>query len=114
MRPVRLSLWCGVLLLAGANPAPAAWDNVFQVTCHKCRSCPPPATSAYYYAPAPCPQPCPQPCQPACTTQYQLRSYYQPVTTYRTSYYLEPVTTNRTSYYWEPVTSVRYSCYYDP
>ncbi len=113
MRPFRLSLWCSVLLLAGASQAQAAWDNVFQVTCFGCKK--KPVVAANYYAPpAPCPQPCPQPCQPTCTTQYYLRSYYQPVTTYRTQSYYEPVTTYRTSYYYEPVTSYRYSCYVDP
>jgi hypothetical protein len=113
MRPFRLSLWCCGLLLAGASQAQAAWDNVFQVACFGCKK---PVATANYYAPPPppCAQPCPQPCQPTCTTQYQLRSYYQPVTTYRTSYYYEPVTSYRTSYYYEPVTSYRYSSYYDP
>jgi hypothetical protein len=110
MRPFRLSLWCCVVLLAGAGQARAAWDNVFQVTCFGCWKKP---VTANYYAPPPCQPACPQPCQPACQ-QYQLRSYYQPVTTYRTSCYYEPVTTYRTSYYYEPVTSYRYSYYYDP
>ena len=114
MRPFRLSLWCSVVMLVGASQAQAAWDNVFQVTCFGCKK--KPVAVANYYAPAaPCPQPCPQPCQqPACTTQYYLRSYYQPVTTYRTQSYYEPVTTYRTSYYYEPVVSYRYSCYVDP
>lgn len=114
MRPLRLSLWCSVLMLAGASQAQAAWDNVFQVTCFGCFK--KPAVQANYYAPPP-PSPCStcqQPCQPSCTTQYYLRSYYQPVTTYRTSCYYEPVTTYRTSYYYEPVVSYRYSSYYDP
>jgi hypothetical protein len=111
MRTFRLSLWCSVLMLAGASQAQAAWDNVFQVTCFGCNK--KPVTSQYYAPPpSPCPQPCPQ--QPACQTHYYVRTYYQPVTTYRTSYYYEPVTTYKTSYYYEPVTSYRYSCYYDP
>ena len=115
MRPFRLSLWCSVLMLAGASQAQAAWDNVFQVTCFGCKK--PPVTAQYYAPPVavPAPAPCQQPCQqPACQTQYYLRTYYQPVTTYRTSCYYQPVTTYRTSYYYEPVTSYRYSCYYDP
>ena len=114
MRPFRLSLWCSVLMLAGASQAQAAWDNVFQVTCFGCKK--PPVTAQYYAPPAPVAAPCQQPAcqQPACQTRYYLRTYYQPVTTYRTSCYYEPVTTYRTSYYYEPVTSYRYSCYVDP
>lgn len=110
MRPFRGSVWCCALAaLAMANgSAKAAWNNVFQVCCHSCRS------SNYVAAPAPvvasyngcgCQQ---------CTTRYVQRCYYQPVTTYRQSCYMEPVTTYRTSYYYEPCTSYRYSCYYDP
>ena len=113
MRPYRGSLWCCALAaLAMANgSAFAAWNNVFQVCCHSCRSSnyvavPAPAVAAY--APAPCGG-----CQ-QCTTRYVQRCYYQPVTTYRQSCYMEPVTTYRTSYYYEPCTSYRYSCYYDP
>jgi hypothetical protein len=87
----------------------AAWNNVFQVCCHSCRS------SNYVAAPAPvaaAPAPCGG-CQ-QCTTRYVQRCYYQPVVTYRQSCYMEPVTTYRTSYYYEPCTSYRYSCYYDP
>jgi hypothetical protein len=95
-----LALWG-----AGARPAQAAWDNVFQACFfHHGQS------SASYYTPDPC-NPCPQ---PVCCTQYVQRCYYQPVTCYQTRTYYEPVTTYRTSYYWEPVTSYRYSYYYDP
>jgi hypothetical protein len=104
-------LWCCALaaLMAGGDTVKAAWNNVFQVCCHNCRS----ATSNYVAAappaaPAAC---CPQ---QTCTTRYIQRCYYQPVTTYRQSCYMEPVTTYRTSYYYEPVTTYRYSCYYDP
>jgi hypothetical protein len=105
---------CALAALAAVNgSAQAAWNNVFQVCCHHCRS------SAYaaspivaYAAPVdPCPQPCPQ---QVCTTRYVQRCYYQPVTTYKQVTYYEPVTTYRTSYYYEPVCSYRYSCYYDP
>lgn len=111
MRPIRGSLWCCALAaLAMANgSAGAAWNNVFQVCCHSCRS------SNYVAVPAPAaaaPAPCGG-CQ-QCTTRYIQRCYYQPVTTYRQSCYMEPVTTYRTSYYYEPCTSYRYSCYYDP
>src|SRR5437773_8178770 len=64
-------------LLLLAPSAPAAWNNVFQVTCHGCRR---PATSAYVAVPAP--TTCCAPPQVA----YVQRSYYQPVTTF------EPVT----------------------
>ncbi len=117
MKPCRGALWvCALVLLAAeASPARAAWCNVFQVTCFRCRK---QTTAAYYYAPAPtvaysAPSCCPPP-QPVCTTRYVQRCYYQPVTTYQTKTYYEPVTSYRTSYYYEPVTSYRYSCYYDP
>src|SRR5947199_101482 len=96
MRPVRVPVWgCALAaLLAGGTTARAAWDNVFQVCCHKCRSAPAPV-AAYYAAPAPavaayadpcCPAPCPAPCpQTTCTTPYVQRCYYQPVTTCRTT-----------------------------
>ncbi|HTU90314.1 MAG TPA: hypothetical protein VMF69_09590 [Gemmataceae bacterium] len=113
MRPFRGSLWCFALaaLAMADGSAGAAWNNVFQVCCHNCRS------SNYVAVPAPVAAPpavtsyngCQQ-----CTTRYIQRCYYQPVTTYRQSCYMEPVTTYRTSYYYEPCTSVRYSCYYDP
>lgn len=107
---------CALLLVAAvAEPASAAWNNVFQVCCNRCR--PRDRAQVSYYAAAPnaCCDPCPQPCpQPVCTTQYVQRCYYQPVTTYQTRTYYEPVTTYRTSYYYEPVTSYTYSCYYDP
>jgi hypothetical protein len=109
-------LWgCAVLALVWASPAQAAWNNVFQVTCH-CKQRP---LIANYPAPVVaaqpgCQPPCPQPCQQNCTTRYIQRSCYQPVTTYRTTYYMEPVTTYKTSFYYEPVTSYRYSCYCDP
>jgi hypothetical protein len=114
MRPLRVSLWCCALaaLAVGNGSAAAAWNNVFQVCCHSCRSsnyvAAPAPTAAAYAAPAPCGG-----CQ-QCTTNYVQRCYYQPVVTYQKSCYQEPVTTYRTSYYYEPCTSVRYSCYYDP
>jgi len=117
MRPYRWwSAWAAALavLATWTGPAPAAWNNVFQVCCHKCRSN---YISSYpYVASYAAPDCCPQPCapQPTCTTRYVMRSYYQPVTTYKQETYLEPVTSYRTSYYWEPCTRYRYSCYYDP
>lgn len=101
-------LWCCALAaLAMANgSAAAAWNNVFQVCCHNCRSSNSVAVPA---TPAPC-----NGCQQQCTTRYVQRCYYRPVTTYRRSCYMEPVTTYRTSYYYEPCTSYRYSCYFDP
>ena len=104
MRPLRTAVWVGALAAAvGGSPARAAWNNVFQVCCHGCRT---PASTSYYadpYTP-----------QQACTTRYVQRSYYQPVTTYENRTQWEQVTSYRTSYYWEPVTSYRVSCYYDP
>jgi Carboxypeptidase regulatory-like domain len=102
----------GLLLLAPAA-APAAWNNVFQVTCHGCRR---PAVAAYappVVAAAPaCPAPCPPPCPPQ--VAYVQRSYYTPVTTYEPVTQMVPVTSNYTSYYYEPVCSYTYSSYYDP
>src|SRR5262249_41386865 len=122
MRPVRIVLWAGALvaLVAGAGPAPAAWNNVFQVCCHHCGSAP--ATSNYvaaFAAPC-CPQPSPPPCPPppcpqqVCETRYVQRTYYQPETHYETRTAYEPVTTYRTSFFWEPVTSYRVSSFFDP
>jgi hypothetical protein len=115
MRPSRGFVWgCALAaLVAVAGPAPAAWNNVFQVCCHNCgsRYAPAPPVVAAYAAPAAAA--CPDPCQ-QCTTRYVQRCYYQPVTTYKQVAYYEPVTTYRTSYYYEPVTCYRYSCYFDP
>ncbi len=113
MRPFKGFVWgCALVALAAASgSAQAAWNNVFQVCCHNCRSnyapAPPPVVASYEPG-------CPQPCPPTCTTRYVQRCYYQPVTSYRQTTYYEPVTTYRTSYYYEPVCSYRYSCYYDP
>jgi hypothetical protein len=100
------------LLLLAPSIAPAAWDNVFQVTCcgHK-------RVAAYASpcCPAPCPTTCcapPPPCCPAPT--FVQRSFCQPVTTMQAFCFSEPVTTYRTSHYWEPVTSYSMSCYVDP
>jgi hypothetical protein len=98
------------LLLLAPQPAPAAWNNVFQVTCHGCRKRP---VVAAYAAPvvamAPaCPAPCPQ------QVQYVQRTMYTPVTTYEPVCTTVPVQSNYTSYYWEPVRSYTYSSYYDP
>jgi hypothetical protein len=119
MRPERIVLWAGALVAfaAGAGPAEAAWNNVFQVCCNHCGHAP--ATSNYYaayQAPADpcCPQPCPPPPCQVCETRYVQRTYYAPETHYETRTAYEPVTTYRTSYYWEPVTSYRVSSYYDP
>jgi hypothetical protein len=117
MRPFRGSWWsCALAALAlGTGPTQAAWNNVFQVCCHNCRSSGYVAAAAPVAVAAPAADGCCNPCQQqVCTTRYVQRCYYQPVTTYRTSTYYEPVTTYRTSYYYEPVCSYRYSCYYDP
>ncbi len=116
MRPLRGSLWCCALavLAIGSGTAHAAWDNVFQVCCHSCRNNAAPPAVARYEPVAVVAQACPQqPCQ-QCTTRYEQRSYYQPVTVMQPYTYTEAVVTNRTSYYWEPVTSYHYSSYYDP
>lgn len=108
MRPLQGSVWCcalAALVMANGRVA-AAWNNVFQVCCHSCRS------SNYVAVPAPVAA-APAPCG-GCTTRYVQRCYYQPVVTYRQSCYMEPITSYRTSYYYEPCTSVRYSCYFDP
>jgi hypothetical protein len=100
------------LLLLVPQIAPAAWDNVFQVTCFGCKKQP---QTAAYYAPPPCSScaaPCPAPCPT--TTAYVQRTYYQPVTSYQAETHYEPVTSYRTSYYYEPVTSYTYSSHYDP
>jgi hypothetical protein len=104
------------LLLLVPQIAPAAWDNVFQVTCFGCKKRP---TTAAYYAPPSCtscapPCPCAAPCPCPTTTAYVQRTYYQPVTTYQCETHYEPVTSYRTSYYYEPVTSYTYSSHYDP
>jgi hypothetical protein len=99
------------LLLLVPQIAPAAWDNVFQVTCFGCKK--QPSTSSYYIAAAPPCNTCPAPCPCPTTTAYVQRTYYQPVTTYQCETHYEPVTSYRTSYYYEPVTSYTYSSYYD-
>jgi hypothetical protein len=113
--PITAALCALGLLVSSAGPVQAAWNNVFQITCHRrdCRS-----SAAFVQvpvvaaaAPAPCCNPCPQ---PVCTTRYVQRCYYQPVTAYQTKTYYEPVTSYQTKYYYEPVTSYRYSCYVDP
>jgi hypothetical protein len=113
MRHTRGALWTGALALAWlwTGTAHAGWDNVFQVTCWRCRKKEAPVAS-YYYAPPAC-STCAPP-QPTCTTNYVQRCYYQPVTHYESRSYYEQVTTYKTSYYYEPVTTMRYSCYYDP
>lgn len=117
MTPVRGIRAGGALALLMLVPqlAPAAWDNVFQVTCFGRRStsnytaCAPPCTSC---APAcPCPAPCPAPCP---QTAFVQRSYYQPVTTYQAVTSYEPVVSQRTSFFWEPVTTMSVSSFFDP
>lgn len=104
---------CLVWLTLGMGTASAAWDNVFQVTCHSCRK---PTPIRSFFAPrpvvvaaAPATDCCPQP-----TISYRQRCFYQPVTSYRMATKVEPVTSYRMSYYYEPVTTVRYMTYRDP
>lgn len=104
------------LLLLVPQIAPAAWDNVFQVTCFGCKKR---QTTAAYYAPPSCtscapPCPCAAPCPCPTTTAYVQRTYYQPVTSYQAETHYEPVTSYRTSYYYEPVTTYSYTSHYDP
>jgi len=104
--------WKGLLGIAllvgwldvGAGTASAAWNNVFQVCCHGCRS---QASSSYFAPTAP-----PSGCCPS--VSYVQRCYYQPVTTYKMETRVEAVTSYRTSYYAEPCTSYKYVSYYDP
>jgi hypothetical protein len=112
MMPFRGVVLTGVVLLGtAAAPARAAWNNVFQVCCHGCRT---PSVSGYAAFSAPAADPC-CPCpQPVCTTRYVQRCFYQPVTTFQTRTFYEPVTSYRTSYFYEPVCSYRYSCFFDP
>lgn len=130
MRPSPWSLAALGLVVAFAEPAQAAWNNVFQPTCFFRNR----RTTSNYYAPAPtvaysvpacCPAPVAAPVYAAapvvaaaapsnCSTSYTQRCHYQPVTTYENRTTYEPVTTYRTSNYYEPVTTYRYSAYYDP
>ena len=68
MTPVRGIRAGGALALMLLVPqlAPAAWDNVFQVTCFGCKR---PQTAAY--AP-PCAAPCPAPCPTTRRAQVRL------------------------------------------
>ena len=96
----------GLLLLA-PSAAPAAWNNVFQVTCHGCRK---PTVSAFIapaqvVAASPC---CPQ------QVQYVQRTMYTPVTTFEPVCTQVPVTSNFTSFFWEPVRSYTYKSFFDP
>jgi hypothetical protein len=106
------ALAVGVALFA-PEPASAAWNNVFQLTC-----CNKPRASMRqsFFAPAPAPTTCCAPPPPACCPQtaYVQRSYYQPVTAYKPVMTCEPVVSYRTSYYYEPVTTYSYSMYVDP
>src|SRR5262245_55248838 len=106
----------GALLLA-PGLAPAAWDNVFQLTC--CGSTPrtsnfwnPPSGSSCCPSTSCAPTTCCTPCCPQ--TAYVQRSYYCPTTVYKPVTTYEPVTTYRTSFFYEPVTTMRTSCYVDP
>jgi hypothetical protein len=109
------------LVAAAAQPAPAAWNNVFQPTLFN-RHRQPAAVSQYYVAPTVVQSspivagasPCNTCQQTVCSQSYVQRCYYQPVVTYQTQTHYEPVTTYKTSYYYEPVTTYRYSAYYDP
>jgi hypothetical protein len=118
LKPLRISaaaLTLG-LLLTSAGPVEAAWNNVFQITCHR-RSCRAPTAAAFVQVPtvaAAAPDPCCNPCPPVCTTRYVQRCYYQPITTYTTRTYYEAVTSYQTKYFYEPVTSYRYTCRFDP
>jgi hypothetical protein len=108
LRGIRAGGALTVLLLA-PQLAPAAWNNVFQVTCCKKRQ-----TTAAFFAPAPVAVPVTA-CAPPCpTTAFVQRSFYQPVVSYQAVTNYEPVTSFRTSYFYEPVTSYSYTSFYDP
>jgi hypothetical protein len=111
IRPLRGSLWCSALAVLAlcSGTSHAAWNNVFQVTCH-CRD----KTTTNYAPLAPVPVTAAYPPAQNCTTRYEQRSYYEPVTVMTPYTYTEQVTTLRTSYYWDPVTTYHYSSYYDP
>lgn len=101
------------LVLLAPSLAPAAWNNVFQVTC-----CGGGRRVAAYAAPSvsfasPC---CPAPCPTTCCSPptFVQRSFCQPVTTMQAFTFNEPVTTFRTSFFWEPVCSYSMSCFVDP
>ena len=68
MKPYRSLLGLGALalLVVAVEPADAAWNNVFQVTCHRR-----PRTANYVAAPviASSAPGCCNPCPPVCTTQ---------------------------------------------
>jgi hypothetical protein len=94
-----------LLLLPGF--APAAWDNVFQLTC-----CNRPRTSMRISAAPPC---CPAPAPVCCPqTAFVQRSFFQPVTAFRPVVSWEPVTTQQTSFFWEPVQTCTTSLFVDP
>jgi hypothetical protein len=96
------------LLLSAPAAAPAAWNNVFQVTCHGCNKRP--TVSAFI---APAPVVAASPCCPQ-TVQYVQRTMYTPVTTFEPVCTQVPVTSHFTSFYWEPVRGYTYSSYFDP
>jgi hypothetical protein len=108
MTPVRgfPAGWALGLLLLAPQLAPAAWDNVFQVTC--CHKRP---TVAAFAPVTACAPPCPAPCP---SVAYVQRSFYTPVTSFVAETRYEPVTSFRTSFFWEPVTSFTFSSYFDP
>jgi hypothetical protein len=104
------------MIALGQNPASAAWNNVYQVSCNSANKVNV-STSNYQPVSTPCNLPgCTQQiCQQQnCSTRYVQKFYYEPVTSYESTSYYEPVTTYKTSYYYEPVTSYKTSYYYDP
>lgn len=84
-----------------AGSIPAAWNNVFQLTCNDSR----PRTSFFTRDCAP---------QPERRVEYVQRTYYQPITEYKRETYRVPIKETVKSYYWEPVESYSYTSYYDP
>ncbi|MEO2089103.1 MAG: hypothetical protein ABGY75_06355, partial [Gemmataceae bacterium] len=91
-------------LAASAAAAPAGWNNVGNLTC-----CDGPVRRAFRVT-----DDCPPPRTAKYETQYETRSYYEPVTVMKPERYVEEVPVKVKSYYWEPVQSYSYRSYYDP
>lgn len=91
-------------LAASSAAAPAGWNNVGNLTC-----CDGPVRRAFRVT-----DDCPPPRTAKYETQYETRSYYEPVTVMKPERYVEEVPVKVKSYYWEPVQSYSYRSYYDP
>jgi len=85
-------------LVATSTLAQAGWNSVAHLTC-----CEPKRTAN-------------KPAEPARphTTEYESRSYFEPVTVMKKEIVQEPYDVKVKSYYWEPVESYVRRSYYDP